>query len=577
MAQTCSCCNDEPQGCCEPREAEAEERSLWLEYGPKGLGVLVFVAALLWPTVTGMDVLTSLPWHLATYLPLLLYVAAYLLIGGEVLLAAARNIGRGQIFDENFLMAVASLGAFAIGERAEAVAVMLFYQVGDFFQDRALARSRRSISDLMDIRPDFARLMAVGTPTDDLSIDDINRRQTWEVVAPDAVATGQLIVVRFGDKVPRDGTVIQGASRLDTAALTGEAKPVEVSAGSTVLSGSINLGDTFIVRVDVDWAESTVEKISELVEAAALKKAPVENFITRFARYYTPIVVVLAVALAVLPPLVTTLIAGVGGAATGVWAQWLSRGLIFLVVSCPCALVISIPLAYFGGIGGASRRGILVKGGNYLDALTRVRTIVFDKTGTLTRCDYDGRAHVDEELKPGSKAAIAALRSEGVHSLIMLSGDKQEVADRFAGQLGLDAAYGELLPQDKVARFEEMQAAAAARGELLAFVGDGVNDAPVLARSDVGIAMGGVGTDAAVEAADIVLMTDEVGKIAEARRIAVKTQRIVWQNIALALGVKVLIMTLAAFGASTMWEAVFGDVGVTLIATLNAARAMRST
>ncbi|MDR1776150.1 MAG: HAD-IC family P-type ATPase [Actinomycetes bacterium] len=566
----CSCCGTgSTPPTIENAHASTTEQvggvDLWLQIA----GVGVFVAGIILPLFVH-----GLPNVAVT----VLFAVAYLLIGGEVLVSAVRNIVRGQVFDENFLMAIASIGAFAIGQHTEAVAVMLFYRVGEFFQDRAVARSRRSIADLMDIRPDFARRPAVDAARLSAALAaaatgaDLSEVANTKV-APAEIAVGETILVRFGDKVPLDGTVIAGATTLDTAALTGEATPRAVSVGDPVLSGTINLGNTFAMRTDAAFAASTVSKIARLVAEAAQKKAPVEQFITRFARVYTPAVVAIAALLAVLPPLL------VGGGAQA-WSEWFGRALIFLVVSCPCALVISIPLTYFGGIGAASRTGILVKGGNYLDALTRVKTIVYDKTGTLTTTGYRGREHVGETLKVDSADAIARLRAAGVHTQVMLSGDTQAVADRFAEQAGLDAAYGDLLPGDKVARFEELQAAARQRGgggakELVAFVGDGVNDAPVLARADVGIAMGALGTDAAVEAADIVLMTDEPSKIVAAKAIAARTRSIVNQNIVFALGVKLAIMVLAAFGVSTMWEAVFGDVGVALLATLNAARIIR--
>jgi Cd2+/Zn2+-exporting ATPase len=678
------CANEVPAA--EPAASASSLRKKLLTYGPKALGLLAFIPALVLP---GMDALAHL----------VLFLLAYLLIGGDVLLSALKNITRGQIFDENFLMATASVGAFAIGERPEAVAGMLFYQVGEFFQDLALRRSRRSISSLMDIRPDFANLR----------LADGSTRQ----VDPASVEVGATIIVRAGEKVPLDSVVLEGSSSLDVAALTGESLPRDVSVGDRVLSGSINTRGLLTLRTQASFGESTVSKILTMVQEAGTKKAPVENFITKFARYYTPTVVGGAAALALLPPLL------IPGAQ---WSVWISRALVFLVVSCPCALVISIPLSFFGGIGGASRQGVLVKGGNYLNALTRVKTFVFDKTGTLTRGEFsvqkvvpateagctqagllhlaaaaeahsthpiarsitgawsqdtqstpygsasipatDDRVHpagggsdddsdeapgvdaqssksseddgftvsehhelagfgvrarvggdevlvgnerllqsdgiafepvrepgsivyiarggqylgymlIVDELKPDSKDAIAGLRKLGIKHMIMLTGDNADTARSVAADLGIDTIYAELLPQDKVSEIERLEGRQK-DGELLAFVGDGINDAPVLARAQIGIAMGALGSDAAVEAADVVLMTDEPRQLTTAVRIARKTQRIVWQNIVFALGVKGVILLLSALGISTMWEAVFGDVGVALLATLNASRAMRS-
>ncbi|MDR0380489.1 MAG: cadmium-translocating P-type ATPase [Oscillospiraceae bacterium] len=582
---------------------------------------------------------------------LALFLGSYLLIGGEVVLLALKNISRGQIFDENFLMSVATVGAFAIGEYPEGVAVMLFYRIGEAFQAYAVGRSRKSIAALMDIRPDFANLKTGG---------EIRR------VSPEDVNVGDLIVVKPGEKIPLDGVVTEGRSALDTSALTGESLPRDAEPGSEVLSGSINKNGLLTVEVKKPFGESTVSKILDLVQNASGAKAPVENFITKFARYYTPAVVCAAVALAVIPPL----------ALGGGFADWINRALVFLVVSCPCALVISIPLSFFGGIGGASRNGILVKGSNYLDALHNVDTVVFDKTGTLTKgvfavaeiapaggfsreallelaayaesgsnhpiavsiqkahgaavsrgrvTEYEEiagrgvRARVDgtavlagngellaeagvtfertdatgtavylaadgafaghiviaDEIKPDSKNAVAALKALGVKKTVMLTGDSRAVGDEVGRALGLDAVRAELLPQHKVEQLEKLFEEKSGKGKLL-FVGDGINDAPVLARADVGIAMGGVGSDAAIEAADVVLMTDEPSKIADAVRIAKKTRTIVMQNIVFALAVKGVILALGALGYATMWEAVFGDVGVALIAVLNAMRAMRT-
>ncbi|MGF7144147.1 Cd2+/Zn2+-exporting ATPase [Anaerotaenia torta] len=582
---------------------------------------------------------------------LILFLAAYLLAGGEVVLRALKNISRGQIFDENFLMSIATIGAFAIGEYPEGVAVMLFYQIGEEIQKLAVNRSRKSISSLMDIRPDFANRKAG---------NDIRR------VSPEEVSIGDLILVKPGEKIPLDGRVIEGSSALDTSALTGEALPRDVGPGSEVLSGSINTNGVLTIEVSREFGESTITKILDLVQNASSKKAPTENFITKFARYYTPVVTFAALSLAVLPPL---LIPG------ALFSDWIYRALAFLVVSCPCALVISIPLGFFGGIGGASRNGILVKGSNYLEALNHIDTIVFDKTGTLTkgsfqvtsvagangwtqeellavaahaesfsnhpialsiqkeygreinsgrlthqeelpglglRVSLDGRTvlagngklldseHIawtpanalgsivylavdgtyagciviSDELKPDSKKAAQELKRLGVRRLAMLTGDSKAVGEAIAREIGLDAAYTELLPHQKVEQLEALEKSKTGKGKLV-FVGDGINDAPVLARADIGIAMGALGSDAAIEAADVVLMTDEPSKIVSAIETARKTKAIVWQNILFAIGVKVVILLLAAAGYATMWEAVFGDVGVTVIAILNSMRAMR--
>jgi Cd2+/Zn2+-exporting ATPase len=580
-------------------------------------------------------------------LKLALFLISYLLIGGEVLLRAAKNISKGQVFDENFLMSIATIGAFAIGEYPEGVAVMLFYQVGEAFQDFAVGRSRKSITALMDIRPDFANVKTGG---------EVRR------VSPEEVKVGDFIVVKPGEKIPLDGVVTEGRSALDTSALTGEAIPRDVEPGSEVLSGSINKNGLLTIEVKKLFGESTVSKILDLVQNASGAKAPVENFITKFARYYTPAVVFAAAALAVVPPL----------ALGGVWSEWINRALVFLVVSCPCALVISIPLSFFGGIGGASRNGILIKGSNYLDALHNVDTVVFDKTGTLTKgvfavteivpangfaadellglaasaesgsnhpiaqsimkaygkpalgaADYEeaaghgvrvkiggrtvlagnakllegiefekpetagtvvylavdgvfaGHIVIADEVKPDSANAIAELKALGVRKTAMLTGDSRAVGEKIGRELGLDTVCAELLPQHKVEQLEKLFDAKTGKGKLL-FVGDGINDAPVLARADIGIAMGGVGSDAAIEAADVVLMTDEPSKIADAIRISKKTRAIVMQNIVFALAVKGVILSLGALGYATMWEAVFGDVGVAVIAILNAMRAMRT-
>jgi Cd2+/Zn2+-exporting ATPase len=584
-------------------------------------------------------------WELAVF------IGAYLLIGGDIVLRALRNISKGQIFDENFLMTIASIGAFAIGEHPEGVAVMLFYKIGEAFQEMAVNRSRRSISSLMDIRPDFAM---------------VRRGKELLRLSPEEVRVGESIVVKPGEKIPLDGIVTEGRSALDTSALTGESLPRDVEPGGEVLSGSINKSGLLTITVTREFGESTVSKILNLVENAGSKKAGVENFITKFARWYTPAVVSAAVLLAVLPPLF------VPGA---VFSEWLRRALVFLVVSCPCALVISIPLSFFGGIGGASKQGILVKGGNFLEALNDVEAVVFDKTGTLTRgvfavtgivpapgwnkadllsytagaeknsnhpiaqsivkaCgeipdtwaiqSYEeipgkgvrvqvngkavlagngklleqngvpckeietagtvvyvavdgvlaGHLVIADELKADSREAVKALKKAGVKRIVMLTGDNRVTAKKTAGELGLDEVYAELLPQGKVEKLEELEKNKRPRGKIV-FVGDGINDAPVLARSDIGIAMGGLGSDAAIEAADIVLMTDEPSKIAVALKVAKKTRTIVFQNIVFALAVKGVLLVLGALGVATMWEAVFGDVGVALIAVFNAMRALR--
>lgn len=582
-------------------------------------------------------------------LQLALYIVAYGILGYDVVLHALKNIIKGRIFDENFLMSLSSMGAFFIGEYPEAVAVMLFYQVGEFCQNLAVQRSRKSISDLMDIRPDTA-----------------NVRRNGEVVAvsPEDVAVGEWIVVKPGEKIPLDGVVLMGESMVDTRALTGESVPKSVRPLDEVLSGCINESGLLTIQVTKSYSESTVAKIIDLVENASSRKAPTENFITAFARYYTPIVVILAALLAVIPPLLFH----------GLWTDWIHRAFVFLVVSCPCALVISIPLTFFGGIGAASRHGVLVKGSNYLEALNKVSTVVFDKTGTLTKgvfkvteiipaenvspeqvlqyaawaenfsthpiaasilaaygkhepvslseyreipgyglevetagvrilagnamlmereniayepCgkvgtkvyvavdgSYQGCILIADELKADSKAAIAALKKAGVERTVMLTGDNKEIGDAVAAELGLDESYAQLLPGDKVEILEKLDAEKRP-GSKLVFVGDGINDAPVLARADIGIAMGGLGSDAAIEAADVVLMTDEPSKLVEAMEVARATRRIVTQNIVIALGIKGIFLVLGALGLAGMWEAVFGDVGVALIAVFNAMRILK--
>lgn len=589
---------------------------------------------------------------LSNTLELILYLVSYILVGGEVVLRALKNIKRGQVFDENFLMSIATIGAFSIGQYPEGVAVMLFYQLGEVFQDIAVNRSRKSITALMDIRPDFANLK-IG--------------EELKKVSPEEVGIGNIILVKPGEKVPLDGKVIEGNSMIDTSALTGESIPREVGAGDSILGGVINKNGLLTIKVEKEFGDSTIAKILNLVQNASSKKAPTENFITKFARYYTPIVVFSAVLLAVIPPLVMQ------GAT---FSQWLYRALSFLVVSCPCALVVSIPLGFFGGIGGASKNGILVKGGNYLEALNNVEIIVFDKTGTLTKGvfkvtdikpqnniskdqlikfaayaenfsnhpiaisivsaydseidknsiknyeeisghgikvkvdgreilagnyklmdkeniayeqvetagtvvhvsvdkEYAGYIVISDEVKDDSAKAIKDLKAMGIKKTVMLTGDSKAVGTKVAEELGLDEVHAELLPDQKVEKVELLDKEKSASGKLV-FVGDGINDAPVLARADIGIAMGGVGSDAAIEAADVVIMTDEPSKIAAAIKIAKKTRRIVMQNIIFALTIKAVLLILVAIGLGTMWEAVFGDVGVTLLAVLNSMRTMRN-
>lgn len=582
----------------------------------------------------------------------IIFGVAYIIAGGEVLLRAFKNILKGQVFDENFLMSIATIGAFAIGEFPEGVAVMLFYEVGELFQDYAVNKSRKSISDLMNIRPDFANL--------------ISENGEEKKVSPESVSVGSTIIVRAGEKIPLDGVVLDGEGTLDVSALTGESLPKEVEEKDEVLAGSINKSGLLKIRVTKSFGESTVSKILDLVENAGNKKSPTEKFITKFARYYTPVVVFSALALAIIPPL----------AMGESFSPWISRALIFLVVSCPCALVVSIPLGYFAGIGVASKNGILIKGSNYLEALNNVESIVFDKTGTLTKgtfkvrktqstssltdeellklgayteyysnhpiaksivsefkgnidkaliSDYEeisgkgirvkvqgevflagnsklmdmnnikyskieevgtvvylaneskelGYIVISDEVKEDSKEAISGLKEIGVKQTIMLTGDNEKVGDSVAKELGIDKAYCSLLPQNKVEKLEEIFKNKS-KGKKIAFVGDGINDAPVLARADIGIAMGGVGSDAAIEAADVVIMDDKPSKIIKAIKIAKKTNKIVWQNIIFALSVKVIILIFGALGMANMWEAVFGDVGVTLIAVLNSSRILRN-
>ena len=586
-------------------------------------------------------------------LQLLLYLVPYFIVGHDILRKALKGIQNHQVFDENFLMAVATVVAMALGDYAEGCAVMLFYQIGELFQSYAVGKSRQNISDLMDIRPDYA---------------NIEKDGQLEQVDPDEVPVGSIIVVQPGERVPIDGVVTEGESTLNTSALTGESLPREVSAGQEVISGCVNMTGLLHIKTTKEFGESTVARILDLVENSSMKKAKAENFITKFARYYTPAVCYSALALAILPP-VANLIMGNAPA----WGNWIFRALTFLVISCPCALVISIPLSFFGGIGGASRMGILVKGSNYLEALANTKTIVFDKTGTLTRgvfevstlhpvgcteqellrtaalaesysnhpisqslrkaygeaidqslvsdvnevgghgltavveghkvaagnarlmeklgiaCDtpaapgtvvhiavdgqYSGYVLISDQLKPNAKKAIQSLKASGVKKTVMLTGDSAAVAQNVAAELGLDEFHAELLPGDKVERVEQLLAANA-KGELLAFVGDGINDAPVLSRADIGIAMGALGSDAAIEAADIVLMDDDPARIATAMKISRRTLAIVYQNIVFALIVKAVCLVLGALGIANMWVAIFADVGVMVLAVLNAVRAL---
>ena len=604
------------------------------------------VGAVVYAIGMALTVFAKLP----TLAELAFLIVAYVILGWDVVWQAVKNITRGQVFDEHFLMSVSTIGAFAIGEYPEAVAVMLFYQVGEFFQSLAVKRSRKSISDLMDICPDSAT---------------VKRNGVLQVVSPESVAVGEIIVVKPGEKIPLDGIVVDGESMLDTKALTGESVPRSIRKGDEALSGCINQSGLLTLKVTKSFGESTVSKITDLVENASARKAPTENFITTFARYYTPVVVGMAAVLAIIPPLV------LGGG----WSEWLRRGFVFLIVSCPCALVISIPLTFFGGIGAASKRGVLVKGSNYLEALNKVSVVVFDKTGTLTKgvfevaniipaagyqkeqvleyaaqaesysnhpiaksilatygkpidqkqfsgfeeisghgisvmvqgkkvlagnsklmesekiayaaCDaagtkfyvaadgsYVGCILIADEVKPDSKCAIAELKKIGVEKTVMLTGDDERIGKSVADELGLDAYYAQLWPDQKVEKLEMLDKQKR-QGSKLAFVGDGINDAPVLARADVGIAMGGFGSDAAIEAADVVLMTDEPSKLVEAIDVAKATKRIVMQNIVIALGIKSVFLVLGALGMAGMWEAVFGDVGVTIIAVLNAMRILK--
>jgi len=605
----------------------------------------------LWRIIIGAAVLaTAVLLSLNNeWLQIALFIISYIIVGGDVVKRAVKNIFKGQVFDENFLMSIATIGAFFIGEYPEGVAVMLFYQVGELFQSYAVGKSRKSIASLMDIRPDYA---------------NVKKGDELVKVDPDEVQIGDIIVIKAGEKIPLDGKVIEGGSMIDTSALTGESVPREVEVGSDILSGCININGVITAEVTKEFGESTVSKILDLVENASSKKSNSEQFITKFARYYTPVVVIIAVFLAIIPPLV------IDGAT---FSDWIYRALAFLVVSCPCALVISIPLSFFGGIGGASKKGVLVKGSNYLEALAETEIVVFDKTGTLTKGvfnvqeihpegvskeelleltahaesysnhpislslkrayskeidngrisdveeisghgviatvdgkkvmagniklmkmmdipyfkgeligtivhvavnnKYIGYIVIADEVKEDSAQAIKELKAANIKQTVMLTGDNKSIGSKVAKELGLDKVYAELLPADKVEKLEELFSQKSKKGKL-AFVGDGINDAPVLARADIGIAMGGLGSDAAIEAADVVIMTDEPSKIATTMKISKKTLKIAHQNIVFAIGIKIIVLILSAFGITTMWAAIFADVGVTIIAVLNAFRAL---
>lgn len=515
-------------------------------------------------------------YDLATWQLLLVYLIPYLLIGHETLGEAAEGIAKGDMFNEHFLMAIATIGALCIGffpgaetEFPEAVFVMLFFQVGELFEGYAEGKSRDSISHLMDIRPDVANVI---------------RNKEVQSVAPDTVKIGETILIKRGEKIPLDGIVTEGSALLDTVALTGESVPRAIKEGEEIYSGCINLKGELKVRTIKTFGESTASKIIALVESADKNKSKSEAFITRFARIYTPIVVFAALALAIIPPMlgamgIATSMMG-GGTFGENFPLWLNRALIFLVVSCPCALVISVPLTFFGGIGGASRNGILIKGSNYMDALAKIGTVVFDKTGTLThgevlvQADEGAPVVVNDGIKEGSAEAVRCLKTLGVKKTVMLTGDHEEIGKKVAGQVGVDEYYAELLPADKVTHLEELLKTKPA-GKTLAYVGDGINDAPVLKRADVGIAMGALGSDAAIDAADVVLMDDDPRKIALAMKIARHTIHVAHENVVFAIGVKVAVLILATIGLGTMWMAVFADVGVTVLAVLNAMRTLK--
>lgn len=620
---------------------EFKERSGFVGYVKDNLlliiGTIVYIIALVYKSNENL-------------LSFILFGISYLIIGGEVILTAIKNILRGEIFDENFLMSIATIGAFFIGEYPEAVAVMLFYQIGEVFQGYAVNKSRKSISSLMNIRADYANVLRDGKEIK---------------VSPEEVSIGEVIIVKPGERVPLDGTVLEGISFIDTSALTGESVPREITSGNEILSGSINNNGVLKVKVDKEYGESTVARILELVENASNKKAPTEKFITKFAKVYTPIVVAIAVLVAIIPPIIIK---------DDTFSEWIYKALSILVVSCPCALVVSIPLGFFSGIGAASKKGILVKGGNYLEALKDSEIVVFDKTGTLTKGifevteinsiniskeelleitamgesvsnhpiavsianaygkevnkeeikdykevsgqgievtirgehvllgnsklmknnniayndidsigtivhvaingEYNGNIVISDEIKENVKEALAELKEAGIKRTIMLTGDNKNVADKVASDIGIDYVYSELLPGDKVSKIEEILNKKTSKGKVL-FVGDGINDAPVLARADIGVAMGGIGSDAAIEAADVVLMKDRIEEITEAIKVSRRTNMILWQNIIFSLGVKIIVMLLVGLGVTNMWAAVFADVGVTLIAVLNSMRIIR--
>lgn len=620
---------------------EFKERSGFVGYVKDNLlliiGTIVYIIALAYKSNENL-------------LSFILFGISYFIIGGQVILTAIKNILRGEIFDENFLMSIATIGAFFIGEYPEAVAVMLFYQIGEVFQGYAVNKSRKSISSLMNIRADYANVLRDGKEIK---------------VSPEEVSIGEVIIVKPGERVPLDGTVLEGISFIDTSALTGESVPREITSGNEILSGSINNNGVLKVKVDKEYGESTVARILELVENASNKKAPTEKFITKFAKVYTPIVVAIAVLVAIIPPII------IKGAT---FSEWIYKALSILVVSCPCALVVSIPLGFFSGIGAASKKGILVKGGNYLEALKDSEIVVFDKTGTLTKGifevteinsiniskeelleitamgeslsnhpiavsianaygkevnkeeikdykeasgqgievtirgehvllgnsklmknnniayndidsigtivhvaingEYKGNIVISDEIKENVKEALAELKEAGIKRTIMLTGDNKNVADKVARDIGIDDVYSELLPGDKVSKIEEILNKKISKGKVL-FVGDGINDAPVLARADIGVAMGGIGSDAAIEAADVVLMKDRIEEITEAIKVSRRTNMILWQNIIFSLGVKIIVMLLVVLGVTNMWASVFADVGVTLIAVLNSMRIIR--
>ena len=515
-------------------------------------------------------------YDLATWQLLLVYLIPYLLIGHETLDEASEGIAKGDMFNEHFLMAIATIGALCIGffpgsetEFPEAVFVMLFFQVGELFEGYAEGKSRDSISHLMDIRPDVANVI---------------RNGEVESVAPDTVKIGETILIKRGEKIPLDGIVVEGSALLDTVALTGESVPRAIKEGEEIYSGCINLKGELKVRTTKTFGESTASKIIALVESADKNKSKSEAFITRFARIYTPIVVFAALALAIIPPMlgamgIATSLMG-GGTFGENFPLWLNRALIFLVVSCPCALVISVPLTFFGGIGGASRNGILIKGSNYMDALAKIGTVVFDKTGTLThgevlvQADEGAPVVVNDGIKEGSAEAVRCLKTLGVKKTVMLTGDHEKIGKKVAGQVGVDEYHAELLPADKVTHLEKLLKTKPA-GKTLAYVGDGINDAPVLKRADVGIAMGALGSDAAIDAADVVLMDDDPRKIALAMKIARHTIHVAHENVIFAIAVKMAVLVLATIGLGTMWMAVFADVGVTVLAVLNAMRTLK--